>query len=524
MSLSTIQPACIRHTELPGTSRLFSDFAYHFDRVQGFYGFDPHNPASLNSAASQIQFPDERRAALISALRGQNGESESLARLARPGTVAVVTGQQVGLFSGPAYTVYKAITAAKLARQLSESGIPAVPLFWLASEDHDFAEVNHAWVFNSSSHATVLRVEAPKEIAGRQRPVGNLPVARPPIEELRSALQGMPFAAEVMEAVEEAYAPGASMTSGFRTLLRRLTSSLSLLFLDPLDPAIRQIGAPFLAKALAQAPELKAALMERNRELVSKGYHAQVHVDPKTSLFFLLENGERVTLRRKDSEFADLANRAQDVSPNALLRPVWQDYLLPTIAYIGGPGELAYLAQSSVIYERLLGRMPVAMSRSAFTLLDGRSAKLLDRYGLTVTQTFAYKDALKERIARALVPESLSHSLEAISADVARQMDRLKSDLDGFDHTLAAATEKSRAKILYQLEKIRRKTGRETMRRDTRATEDAQHLSNLLFPHRHLQERFYSILPFLAQHGLDLVDRLYGTVELDCPDHRVFSV
>src|SRR6185437_16026278 len=136
-----MQPACIRHTDLPGTSQLFADFSYHFDRVASFYQHDPHDPQSFEHAAAQIQYPDDRRAAMVQTLRAQNGDSESLRRLAQPGTVAVVTGQQLGLFSGPAYTIYKALTAVKLARELTAQGIAAVPVFWLATEDHDFAEV-----------------------------------------------------------------------------------------------------------------------------------------------------------------------------------------------------------------------------------------------------------------------------------------------------------------------------------------------------------------------------------------------
>src|SRR5512141_2593689 len=156
-----MQPACIRHTDLPGTSRLFADFAYHFDRVARFYQHDPHDPESFQRASAQSPYPDDRRAAMVEALRAQNGDSEALKRLAQPGTVAVVTGQQVGLFSGPAYTIYKAIAAAHVARQLTARGIPAVPVFWLATEDHDFAEVNHTWVFGASDEPVAVRVEAP---------------------------------------------------------------------------------------------------------------------------------------------------------------------------------------------------------------------------------------------------------------------------------------------------------------------------------------------------------------------------
>src|SRR5207247_11117143 len=141
---------CVRQTELPHTSKLFADLVYHPDRVKSFYPFSPHDAESFAAAARQIQLAPERRAALVHALREQNGPSASLDLLARPGTVAVVTGQQVGLFSGPAYTVYKALTAARLARELTARGIPAVLLIWPATEDHDFVQVNHARIFYRS--------------------------------------------------------------------------------------------------------------------------------------------------------------------------------------------------------------------------------------------------------------------------------------------------------------------------------------------------------------------------------------
>jgi uncharacterized protein YllA (UPF0747 family) len=249
-----------------------------------------------------------------------------------------------------------------------------------------------------------------------------------------------------------------------------------------------------------------------------------VHLEPKTSLFFLLENGVRVPQRRKDSEFGALSDRAADVSPNALLRPVMQDYLLPTLAYIGGPAELAYFAQSSVLYERLLGRMPVVMARSAFTLLDARAEKLLARYRLSVTDILVHQEALKDRLAQALVPANVEGALVDASGEIERRLAHLGEELENFDHTLAAALKKSRTKMLYQLDKMRRKTAREILRRDARAGEDAQHLTGLLYPHRHLQERFYSILPFLAKHGIDLVDQLHDAVEVGCPDHRILTL
>ena len=517
-----MEPACIRHTDLPGASRLFVDFSYHFDRVARFYRHDPHNFDSFEASAREIDYPDSRRAAVVRALTAQNGSCATLDRLAQPGTVAVVTGQQVGLFSGPAYTIYKAVTAARLAKELSDRGRPAVPVFWLATEDHDLEEVDHAWVFDSSRQPVGLKAQI--KANGKPRPVGGIVIEKAPLDDLRRALNGFPHADEVIAMVGDAYPAGVTMGAGFRALLRKLLAQLGLIFLDPLDPEIRKIGAPLIADALDAAGDLKARLLARTKELEAAGYHAQVHLEDKTSLFFLLENGERVPLRVKESEFAALHDRAAEVSPNALLRPVVQDYLLPTCAYVGGPAELAYLAQSQVIYQRLLGRMPVMISRAGFTLLEPHATKLLERYKLTLPQVFIDEDHLKERVAHALVPESLSNSFDTETAGVMNHLARVRAELERFDPTLAASLDNSRAKIAYQLDKARRKTASEIMRRNDRAAADARYLSGFLYPHRHLQERLYSILPFLAAHGPDLVDRLYDAVQLDCPDHRIVSI
>ena len=531
-----MESACLRHTQIPHTSALFADFQYHFDRVARFYAHNPHDSRSYAAAAKQIEYPDERRAGLVAALRASNGESASLQLLAQPGTVAVVTGQQVGLFSGPAYTIYKALTAVRLAAQLSSQGIPAVPLFWLATEDHDVAEVNHTFVFGPDHRPIQLAVEAN---GAAERPVGGISIAAPPVDRLREALAGFPNAEEVVEMVRAAYPPNVTFGASFRALLERMLAGRGLLFVDPLDESVRRLAAPLLQEALRQDESLHAKLIERGHELEEAGYHAQVHVEAKTSLVFLLDGARRARLRRQNGEYAskekfagerkysaaELIGRAEHLSPNALLRPVVQDYVLPTIAYVGGPAELAYMAQSQVLYRELLGRMPVMVSRGGFTLLDARTAKLMDRYGLNLPGFFHGEDGVRDAIARTLVPPALTEEFSAVRANVSGSVERLRDNLVAFDATLAAAANKSLGKIAYQLAKIERKAARETLNRNERAAADASYTSGLIFPDKHLQERYYSILPFLAKHGVpELMDTLYRNVQLECPDHQVLVV
>ncbi len=522
--------SCVRQTVIPGTTRLFADYLYDFDRVSAFYPLHFSDADALSEAVRKIDYPSSRRSAMVSALREQNGDSAALARLAEPGTVAVVTGQQVGLFSGPAYTVFKALTAARLAAHLNEQGIPAVPVFWLATEDHDLAEVDHTWVFNHELSPTKISVANAVANGG---PVGEVKIAEAPLAQLREALGDLPFAADVVKRVAEAYHSNGTFGSGFRSLLNELLKDLGILYLDPLTPAIRNIAGSFLSQAAERLPELLPALRQRNGDLLAAGYHAQVHVEDDTSLLFLISEGKRTPIRWKDGRFAardrsyntaELQARAAVLSPNALLRPVMQDYLLPTVSYVGGPSEVAYMAQSEVLYQHLLGRMPVIFPRNSFTLLDGRAAKLLHRYDLQIPDVLHPQEKVKSRIAARLVPAKLGEEFAALRSAMSSSLEKLESELIHFDPTLETATKKSAAKILYQIEKLSQKTARETMRRDQRAARDATYLMNLVYPQRRLQERFYSILPFLAKHGLDLPGHLLAQTQLACPDHMVRTI
>ena len=522
-----MEPPCVRQDLIPGTSKLFSDYLYHFERVAEFYSSHFSDLDGLSGSIQQINYPAERRSQMVEALRLQNGDSASLQKLAKSGTVAVVTGQQVGLFSGPAYTIFKALTAVRLAEHLCEIGITAVPVFWLATEDHDLAEIDHAWVFDQD--ATPKKVSLANSVSNGG-PVGDVLLGELPTADLRGALGQLPFADSVVERVQAAYRPGQTFGAAFRSLLHDILKDYGLLFLDPLAPEIRHIAAPLMSEVAWRLPELVPALRQRDHDLSAAGYHSQVLVDEDASLLFLLADGKRVPVRFKDGQFVtrersystgDLQQVAHRLSPNALLRPVMQDFLLPTVSYIGGPAEIAYLAQTQVLYQQLLGRMPVIFPRNSFTLLDSRAAKLLDRFGLHALDLMDHQENVKSRMAAKLVPAKLKEDFESLRSSISSSVATLDSKLMSFDPSLQSAARKSEAKILYQVNKLCQKTAREAMRREERATQNATYLVNLVYPNRRLQERIYSIVPFLAKYGLDLPQRLFSQTQLACPDHMV---
>jgi len=525
-----MEPSCVRQTTIPGTSQLFGDFLYHFDRVSRFYPHYFSDWDGLVRSTKQIHYPATGRARIVAALKKQNGASPALDKLAQPDTVAVVTGQQVGLLSGPAYTIFKALTAIRLAAQLSERGVSAVPVFWLATEDHDLAEVNHAWVFNEVAAPAKISVQNSVTSNG---PVGDVELAEVPYDDIEKVLEGLPFGNSVVEKLKEHYRAGNTFGRAFKSFLQDVLKDFGLIFLDPLAPEIRELAAPFLAEVAERVPELTSELRKRNADLEAAGYHAQVHLDTGSSLLFYLEPGKRSALKFKDGRFSakdhsygteELRTRAQQLSPNALLRPVMQDFLLPTLSYVGGPAEIAYMAQSEVLYQRLLGRMPVIYPRNSFTLLDQRAEKLLGRYELHVSDFLDSHERVKCTVAGKLIPHDLRGEFTTLRSGVTDSIHEVREKLLTFDPTLAQAAEKSIAKITYQLDKLAAKAARELMRRDRRATTDADFLGNLIYPQRHLQERFYSIVPFLAKHGLDLPQRLYQQTQLACPDHMIRTI
>jgi bacillithiol biosynthesis cysteine-adding enzyme BshC len=510
-----MEPRCVPFHQLPGVSRLAADFTGQFGNVASFYQLSPYNSESYRIAASRIDYPAERRARLVEALAGQNPGHPSLDLLARPDTLVVATGQQVGLFLGPAYTVYKALTAAKLAWDLTARGLPAVPVFWMATEDHDYAEVSHCHVYGAARRP--VRIES--EDASDQRPVGRIPVGGHPASVLRESFGDLPFAAEVAGLAESCYPSGCTFGEGFAALASRLLKSYGVLLLDPLSPALRRLAAPILAEAASRHGDLIGRLIERSRELEARGYHAQVKVAPGGSLFFSLEGG-----RRLPAAAGKWPSRPEDLSPNALLRPVVQDFMMPTVAVVMGPAEVAYMAQAGVVYDALLGRMPVVVNRASFTLLDGRSARLLERHGLSLGELERGEDAVRERIAAGLVPAGLSGSLANAASETSARLERLKAELAAFDPSLAEAAARSGRKILYQLDNIARKTAGEALRRDARAAEDAGRLVRLLYPDRRMQERYYSILPFLAEHGMGLLDGIFEALDPLAPSHQLLPV
>ncbi len=502
---------------LPHTSKLIRDYVQDFPRLAKFYAHKPDLQAA-EKYARQLDFPTDRRREVAAILREENltfgGGPETEANLQRfeNGAVAVVSGQQVGLFGGPAYSFYKALTAIESARELSLSGVEAVPIFWMATEDHDVDEVRHTTWF----HEGMLRNLILPPPAEADRPVGHVPLGREIdalLQEIQDSLTG-PSGFELLAILRSCYTPQDTYGSAFGKLFAKLFSPNGLILLDPLNPRLHSVAAPILRQALERRDELNGALLQRNKELEKAGYAPQVKVTSKSTLLFALEGGKREVIGASNGNFsfgnrsvarqellAEVSGHAELFSPNALLRPVMQDYLLPTVVYYGGPAEIAYFAQSEVLYQKLLGRMPVLLPRADYTLVDPKATRILEKYGLKVEDAWLGSQTLRKRMYAANVPKKLARSFDGSLRQIEKSVEQLHKAIREVDPTIQGAIARAEKRIRYQIEKLRGKTGAALNRHGKMVEQHAQFLENLLYPHKGLQSRDLSFLPFLLRLG-----------------------
>jgi bacillithiol biosynthesis cysteine-adding enzyme BshC len=538
---------CLRfpYTQVPKSSALFLDYLYHFERVASFYDGAPFDPHSYRETAGQISSSVERRSELAAILKRQNeafGAAEptftSIERLAQPGTCAVVAGQQVGLLTGPAYTLYKALTAVRLAQSLSEQGMPSVPVFWLATEDHDLEEVSQTATFDGEYNLVALR-DSGKRPSARSS-VGHVELSNEILQALQLLESSLPPGEpreRLLEDLRACYQPGRTWGQAFGGLMARLFSRWGVVLFDPLDESIHRLSAGVYEQALARASDLRERLLNRSEALVRAGYHAQVHVTEESTLVFATQEGDRVPLSERGGDFildgtqkvslANLQTQARnqplDLSPNVLLRPVVQDLVLPTVAYVAGPSELAYLGQAQALYSAFGRPMPVIFPRAGFTLMDRRIPRLMEKYSLSIQDLWQGEDHLTRQIAATGFSEGWSERFDQSERDLAGILERLHSDIKALDPTLLDTLQHVEEKMKYQMERLRGKVSRAALQRSELLTRHAQSLLRFLAPRKSLQERQVSGVYFLGRAGYELLDSILNHIQTDSSDHQVLS-
>ena len=556
---------CTPFATLPHTTRLFRDFLAMGESanspVRAWYGAEPFGSEWMKAAAASAH-----ATALADALDRQGlafgAGPAALANIAklRAGARAVVTGQQVVLLGGPLLTLLKATTAIARARQASaETGIAHVPIFWLATEDHDREEVDQVSLLSKSSVETLRLGAKPTPYAA---PTGNM-VLDDSIDGLLDRASDLLHHAPICTLLRECYAhrpdnAAPTFAGAFARLMTRIFASHGLIVMDAAGRDFHALGASALRFAIEHAEELESALYARTAELEAAGYHAQVLVKPGASLLFLVSDVEEnpsVKNRRALHRLPDgswqagagssatscttaelltiLDSAPERLSPNALLRAVFQDTILPTTAYVGGPAEVAYFAQSAVLYERVLGRITPILPRLSATLIEPAIGAMMAQHEVTLPDAMRSTEELVQYLAARALPSEAKRRL----ADAGNALDQALAAaydyLAALDPSLARAAEVSASKMRYQMDRLRRLATTTELHRESSLRKHAEAISLHLFPNGQLQERVLAGVWFLAAWesahggapdsalGSGLIARLVEEAASQCAGHLV---
>jgi len=532
--------------EVPGQSRLFVDYQKDPTSLRRFYPEAVATHVELSSRIEKVLASYEvDRQVLCDALEATNryvgATDATLANinlLRDPQCVAVVSGQQAGLFSGPVYTIYKALSAVRMAKCLRDRGHKAVPVFWIATEDHDFEEVSRTAVISKTGLLTPISV-ASATPAGI--PVGNMPLddsVSAKALEMMSKMQGTEHSPWISEILSSTWRPGEKFGDAFAKMLMRLLGKFGIIVLCPLNSEIKRLAAPMYRRAAERAGNVVEALRARSAELEKAGYHAQVHIgEDYFPLFWQNPEGARKALRRSgddtvatkdhshefplDQVLKMIEDEPSDFSPSVTLRSVIQDYLLPTVTYFGGAAEIAYFAQSAEVYRVLDRPATPILHRQSFTVIEPKHRKTMEKYGLALTNLFSGIDSMIPKLVESHLNKDGAAKIDDAAAAIEREFARIESEVLGLDQTLGDNLARRKRKINYHLDAIRKKFHDAQMRKDGEVRTQVETMFTTLFPNNHLQERSVNVLYFLNRYGESFIDWLYESIDLDEKGHRI---
>jgi bacillithiol biosynthesis cysteine-adding enzyme BshC len=531
--------------QLPWIRPLASDYAFHYARVSSFFAGDPSTPESWRDAIARSQAiprqPEALSRALVSQLTRRQAPPEALAaaqRLAQPDTRVIITGQQAGIFGGPLFTLLKALTTIKLAADTEAAhGVPVVPVFWIDAEDHDWPEVSGTTVLDADMAAISVRAAA---VAG----AGQEPIARlrfdealtQTIDQLSAALPQTEFTAATLEALRRAYAPGLGVADAFGRWLDTVLGPHGLVVYDSSDPTTKPLAASVFSRECREPGATAALATQAGDALRAAGYHAQVTPQEGAVALFHLGHGRQsirmqgdtVTIGDRSLTHQQLIDECQShpehFSPNVLLRPIVQDTLFPTICYVAGPNELAYLGQLRGIYEHFGIAMPLMYQRATATLVDSASLRFMRKHDLPLTAFQAQDERSLNDLLEAQLPPTVEGALTSAAARISDELDQLLRVVPQIDVTLEGTVRTTQGRLQHEMHTLHTKVIQAAKRKDETLRRQFQRARALTFPLGHSQEREVGLVWFFNRYGDALVPRLLERLPLGMGQHHVLTL
>jgi bacillithiol biosynthesis cysteine-adding enzyme BshC len=541
----------ISYTDIPGSTKLFKDYVHSFERVKSFYSQDYRDISLWESHIQRIEKRKYERKRLSEVLYEQNrrygsGEKtfDNIELLNNPDTLVVFTGQQIGLFTGPLYTLYKAITACKLSDVLKEkTGRKVIPLFWMESDDHNPREVDFITFLDTKNNIAQLKVEMEE---GR-RPVGSIHLNEKIVTTLDS-LENMEidseFKTDIFKLLKSSYTMSENLADGFGKMMAALFNEYGLILVNSLDLDMEDISKPFFQNAVESWQEIKSRLSIQNEELKQHGYHNQIEGNPDILDVFVLHKGQRMPLKEVDGELIisndDFSNHESRItnhdnlsySPNVAMRPIFQDWLFPTLAYVGGSSEVAYFAQLKPLYELFGVEMPVIFPRAGFTLVEKSVVKVLEKCGVSVAEFLDKPENIVQKVISTIIDRGEGSASSSRADEIFDELERnlsksfkgLGDELIQIDPSLKGALETSQKKILYQLGKLKHGLYEGEKKRNEILVRQIERTSNHLYPNGRLQERVFNIVHYLVRYGTNFLSRIEKEIDPFSFEHKVIEI
>ncbi len=524
---------------LKGFHPLYNDYIAAFNRVNMFYSGSPFSDASFENTISGLKAKKYKREQVCDILRLQNKDSDSsvhenIRALRDENCFAVVTGQQPGLFTGPLYTIYKSITAVKLAEELGKKyPYRFVPIFWIESNDNDFDEIRKTAIIDGEKSLAALEYPAEKEL----KPISDIQFDGA-IDTVRSsfcsALPDSEFKEETEALINKHYKFSNSPSGAFRGVMAELFAGKGLILFDPSDKKSKHLSGDLFALIIERAGEIQDELAINYKEIKNKGYQPIVNIKEDMPRLFYHYKGQRTrmlkeknTLTAGNSVFSPeklasyIRNTPEQFSPDVLTRPLMQDFLFPTAAYAAGPTEVCYFSQISAIYKIADIPMPVIFPRCSVSLVDNRTQSLLHKYGTSPSEFIMHPENLADK---AVIPPEAQKILDESEKGMSTIRNNISTLAADIDKTLKDGAENSFNKILYQFGRIKERFTKKLQEKNGTVKKHKKRINDILLPKKQMQERTLNVFSFIPLYGMKVIQTLFKEINIYEKRHQIISI
>lgn len=544
----------INFCDIPGHQNLFLDYLYEFENVEKFYKKNFRNQESFESLFKSLeQYERPHRTQLVDIIRTQyenikvsKQTQSNIEALYSNKTIAILTGQQLGIFGGPLYTFYKTITAIKLSNYLKDKydNYQFVPIFWLEGDDHDFEEVRKINLLDNDNRLITLKYNDGLEEELNRGCIAFLKFndnLENFFNEFAKGLRETEFKYSLLDFLKSSYQSGTSFLEAFRNLLIKIFDEYGLVVFNPTDPSVKKLLVPIFSKEITDYRNHTSQLVERSAEL-EEAYHVQVKVKP-INLFYIdnnerlpiepvpiesAEEGYRLKGKRKKFSQEDLQFQLnyspEKFSPNVLLRPICQDYLFPTAFYVGGPSEVSYFAQLSPLYEIYNINQPIIYPRSSATIVEKGIKTILEKYKLDYINLFTTVDELITKIVEQNSSTDINSLFNESLSNIEKIIISLGKDLTAIDKSLDELAQKTKQRIEENLLYLKNKAVEFEKSKHEVTIRQLRKVHNIIFPNGNLQEREINFSYFANKYGLDILKWIYNELTINKFEHQILEL